>query len=124
MAVTVISYWTDGSGRYSRDSPSITARFKRQCGPKWNSQQRVNGEATSEQATPPDPGEIEPTAPQVRTQDPATPVSHTTPAASEAEETSHPQILFEIQDAPHLRTLSINRCVMLSGPCLMKQCGN
>ncbi|KAF3221099.1 hypothetical protein TWF106_006424 [Orbilia oligospora] len=70
-----------------------------------------NTPSTTEQATLPDPGETEPTPSQVQTQDKTTPVSHTTPAASEAEETSHPQILFEIQlqPSPELPISSISQ---------------
>ncbi|KAF3190748.1 hypothetical protein TWF788_008270 [Orbilia oligospora] len=46
-----------------------------------------------------DPVETEPT-PRIQIQDPVTPVSHTTLAAREAEETSHPHILFGIQLQP------------------------
>ncbi|KAF3157663.1 hypothetical protein TWF569_000228 [Orbilia oligospora] len=49
------------------------------------------------------PVETEPIPPRIQTQDSATPVSHTTLAASEAEETSHPQVPFGIQLQPSLK---------------------
>ncbi|KAF3159972.1 hypothetical protein TWF225_010689 [Orbilia oligospora] len=48
------------------------------------------------------PVETEPIPPRIQTQDSATPVSHTTLAASEAEEISHPQVPFGIQLQPSL----------------------
>ncbi|KAK6502463.1 hypothetical protein TWF506_003046 [Arthrobotrys conoides] len=63
-------------------------------------QQETLGAIPESQFLSQDPVETELTPPRIQTRVPATPVSRTTLAVSEAEETPHPQILFGIQPQP------------------------